>query len=145
MAAGKRAFERPTAAQTLSAIIQDEPEPLSAAAPQLPASLVWIIERCLAKDPEERYASSKDLARDLAGLRDHVSGTAARLEARRSRFAGRVRRRRRSFAALLATLAIGLFAGRLVWKPSPVSHPSYRRLTFRRGTVGPPASLPTGR
>ena len=74
MASGKRAFERATAIQTLSAIIQDEPEPLSAAAPKTPANLVWIIERCLAKDPEERYGSTKDLARDLAALRDHASG-----------------------------------------------------------------------
>src|SRR5207253_2821671 len=74
MASGKRAFERATAIQTLSAIIQDEPEPVSAAAPKTPSSLVWIIERCLAKDPEERYGSTKDLARDLAALRDHASG-----------------------------------------------------------------------
>src|SRR6266568_2795195 len=74
MASGKRAFDRPTAVQTLSAVIQDEPEPLSATAPKIPANLIWIIERCLAKDPEERYASTRDLARDLAALRDHVSG-----------------------------------------------------------------------
>ena len=74
MAAGKRAFDRSTAVQTLSAVIQDEPEPISAAAPKIPANLVWIIERCLAKDPEDRYASSRDLARDLAALRDHASG-----------------------------------------------------------------------
>jgi eukaryotic-like serine/threonine-protein kinase len=74
MAAGKRAFERKTAVQTLSAIIQDDPEPISVSAPKTPANLVWIIERCLAKDPEERYASTRDLARDLAALRDHASG-----------------------------------------------------------------------
>ena len=73
MASGKRAFDRATAIQTLSAIIQDEPEPLSAAAPKTPANLVWIIERCLAKDPEERYGSTRDLARDVAALRDHAS------------------------------------------------------------------------
>src|SRR5207249_7549007 len=74
MATGKRAFDRATAIQTLSAVIQDEPEPISAVAPKTPANLVWIIDRCLAKDPEDRYASTKDLARDLAGLRDHASG-----------------------------------------------------------------------
>ena len=34
-------------------------------APKAPAPVRWIVERCLAKDPEERYASTKDLARDL--------------------------------------------------------------------------------
>ena len=49
----------------MAAIIRDEPEPLSAAAPGVPVPLRWIVERCLAKDPEERYASTRDLARDL--------------------------------------------------------------------------------
>ena len=40
---------------------------------ELPLPLRWIIERCLAKDPEERYASTRDLARDLASVRDHIS------------------------------------------------------------------------
>ena len=38
---------------------------MAQAAPKAPAPVRWIVERCLAKDPEERYASSKDLARDL--------------------------------------------------------------------------------
>src|SRR5207245_10608714 len=74
MGAGKRALDRATAVQTLSAVIQDDPEPVTAAAPKTAANLVWIIDRCLAKDPEERYASTRDLARDLAALRDHASG-----------------------------------------------------------------------
>ena len=74
MAAGRRAFERPTPAQTLSAIIEAEPEPLPELAPKTPTNLVWIVERCLAKDPEDRYGSTKDLARDLAAMRDHSSG-----------------------------------------------------------------------
>jgi len=56
MAAGKRAFQRSTAVQTLSAIIQDEPEPLSSAAPKGPANLVWIIERCLPRTRKSAMA-----------------------------------------------------------------------------------------
>jgi len=74
MVAGRRTFDRPTSAQTLAAIIEDEPEPLAAAAPKTPEGLVGIIERCLAKDPEDRYGSTRDLARDLAALRDRSSG-----------------------------------------------------------------------
>jgi len=72
-ATGRRAFERDTAAQTLAAIIQDEPTPIAALNPGAPASCRWIVERCLSKDPEERYASTLDLARDLAGARDRLS------------------------------------------------------------------------
>src|SRR6185369_12133540 len=43
------------------------------AAPAAPAALRWIVDRCLAKDPEDRYASTRDLARDLATLKDHLS------------------------------------------------------------------------
>src|SRR6202008_999231 len=75
MATGKRAFQRKTGAETLVAIIREEPEALSQAAPQAPGPLRWIVERCLAKDPEERYASTKDLARDLRSVRDHLSET----------------------------------------------------------------------
>ena len=38
---------------------------------RVPAPLLWIVERCLAKEPEERYASTRDLARELKQLRDN--------------------------------------------------------------------------
>src|SRR5688572_4456241 len=69
MATGKRAFSRGSAAETMAAIIREEPEPLEHLAPQSPVALRWIIARCLAKDAHERYASTRDLARDLAQLR----------------------------------------------------------------------------
>ena len=75
MATGKRAFQRKTGAETLVAIIREEPEPLSQLAPKAPAPVRWIVERLLAKDPEERYASTKDLARDLKSVRDHLTET----------------------------------------------------------------------
>ncbi len=65
MAAGKPAFKRPTTAQTLASIIEDEPEPIGSAAPKTPAPLRWVIERCLSKEPKGRYASTEDLAREL--------------------------------------------------------------------------------
>src|SRR5205823_14508647 len=77
MATGRRAFQRKTGAETLVAIIREEPEPIGQLAPKAPAPVRWIVERCLAKDPEERYASTKDLARDLRSIRDHLSETSA--------------------------------------------------------------------
>ena len=60
MATGNRAFARGSAVQTLAAIMQEEPDAVGSINPQVPVPLRWIIERCLAKDPEERYASTKD-------------------------------------------------------------------------------------
>ena len=73
MATGRRAFQRASAPQTLAAIIQEEPEPIAAVNPRIPAPLRWIVQRCLAKEPRNRYASTEDLARELATIRDHLS------------------------------------------------------------------------
>ncbi len=77
MAAGTRPFARPTAAETLAAVIREEAPPLRTLAPQTPLPLQWVIDRCLAKDPDERYGSTRDLARDLVNLRDHLSDGSA--------------------------------------------------------------------
>ncbi|HJW14760.1 MAG TPA: serine/threonine-protein kinase, partial [Thermoanaerobaculia bacterium] len=76
MAAGRRAFSRGTAVETLAAIVREEPVPLSSSPSGPPFPLRWIIERCLAKDPGERYASTEDLARDLSNLRGRVAEAA---------------------------------------------------------------------
>ena len=73
MLTGRRPFERPTSAETLAAIIRDELPPLDLP-DGVPVPVRWLLERCLAKAPEHRYASTHDLARDLANVRDHVSG-----------------------------------------------------------------------
>src|SRR5512141_3070325 len=73
MASGKRAFERATGAETLTAIIREEAEPLGRLAASVPGPFRWLVERCLQKDPEERYASTRDLARDLKSIREHLS------------------------------------------------------------------------
>ena len=70
MATGQRAFQRDTAVQTLSAIIESEPKPLAELSPSLPAHLRAIVMRCLSKDPQERYESTRDLARDLKSVQE---------------------------------------------------------------------------
>jgi len=70
---GEQPFRRGSAVETLVAIAREEPSPLESVRPDLPAPLRWIIERCLAKRPRDRFAATRDLARDLAMLRDHLS------------------------------------------------------------------------
>jgi len=73
MVTGKRAFQRSTAAETLVAILREQAEPVGVQNPDAPAPLCWAIERCLAKEPDKRYVSTRDLARELAAIRDRFS------------------------------------------------------------------------
>ena len=72
MVTGKRAFQRSTAAETLVAILREQPELIGGQNPDVPAPLCWVIERCLTKELDKRYASSRDLARELAAIRDRL-------------------------------------------------------------------------
>ena len=72
MATGKKAFQRETTAETLTAILREDPEPLPLT---IPAPLRWIIDRCLVKEPEHRYDSTRDLYQELRTLRDHLGET----------------------------------------------------------------------
>ena len=144
MATGKRAFARGTAVQTLAAILQEEPEPVGSVNPKVPSMLRWIVERCLAKDPAERYASTEDLARDLATLRDRLSEAVASGSGPAESAAGR---RRGLFAAALglalaAVAAAALLAGRQLARRPP---PRFQQLTFRRGAVSYARFAPDGR
>jgi len=78
MATGKRAFQKGTSAETLVAILREEPEPLVSLNPQAPAPLCWVVERCLAKAPNERYASTRDLARDVAAMQQRLADSPLR-------------------------------------------------------------------
>ncbi|HEV8416816.1 MAG TPA: protein kinase [Bryobacteraceae bacterium] len=70
LATGKRAFQRGSAAETMTAIIREDAEPLPGS---VPAPLRWVIERLLAKEPAERYDSTRDLYRELKQIRDRLS------------------------------------------------------------------------
>jgi len=113
LATGRRAFQRATNAETIVAVMREEPEPIAKLNPKVPAPLRWIVERCLAKNPDQRYASTRDLARDLANLRDHIG-------------------------ELSGESAAG------VAEPAP-AHPTFQRLSFRRGTILSARFAPDGR
>jgi predicted ATPase len=72
MVTGKRAFPHQGAGEILAAVLRDQPEAAASLNPQAPAPLCWVIERCLAKNPKDRYDSTHDLARDLAAIRDRL-------------------------------------------------------------------------
>ena len=77
LATGRRAFQGPTAVETLAAIIRQEPETISQLKPEIPLPLQWAIKRCLSKKPADRYASTQDLVADLAVVRENLGAKAA--------------------------------------------------------------------
>ncbi|HEY3202310.1 MAG TPA: protein kinase, partial [Thermoanaerobaculia bacterium] len=142
MATGKRAFQRGTGAQTLAAIIQDEPEPVAQINPRAPAPFRWIVERCLAKDPDERYASTRDLARDLKSVREHISEASVSGQVAA---AAAPRRKRVAIWVVAAALAAGLAGGALVDRRLVKTEPpSFKQLTFRRGDIQSARFAPDG-
>ena len=110
MATGRVAFEKETIPQTQAAIIEAEPRPLAELNPQLPGQLTAIVRRCLSKDPQQRYDSTRDLSRELASLQQ----TEAPVNRRRFllRAAG-------VFAAVLV-IALGLQLRRSVLEPPSI-------------------------
>ena len=117
--AGKPPFRRPSAAQTLGAVLQDDPESLADVSPRIPAPVAWLIERLLSKDPEDRYDSTRDLARDLKQILTRLP------DLRPSRTAPQPRRSipRPGFALLLgAAFAAGFIAA--AWLPDRAPRPA---------------------
>ncbi|HKC24374.1 MAG TPA: protein kinase [Thermoanaerobaculia bacterium] len=147
MGTGKRAFERDTSAETLTAIIREEPEPLERVEAGVPAPFRWIVERCLQKDPEERYASTRDLARDLKSIREHLSEASGTGDLSRPtppvRPGGRkgALRAALSVAALLGALAAGMLLQNRLGKTTT---PSYQQITFGSGTIRAARFAPDG-
>ena len=114
MLTGRSAFRRETLAATLDAIGNDEP-PMAALDARTPLQLRWIIERCLAKDPGERYGVTGDLHRDLRTLRDRLGDVVSR-ETQTSRCRNGARAWRR---ALVWRRDAGVVAaGAIVHQPS---------------------------
>src|SRR6516164_6866874 len=80
---GKQTFRKPTSAETMAAILNEDPPPVSQLVPNAPPALQRIVNRCLEKNPEQRFQSASDLAFALEALSDpsvtsgsHAAGSA---------------------------------------------------------------------
>jgi serine/threonine protein kinase len=141
MLSGRRAFRGDTAADTVSAILKEEPPDLSATNRTIPPALERIVRHCLEKSPEERARSAHDVAFDLESFStasSAPSGAAVpRVSVRRPRVG--------AVLAGLACLAAGVIAGALLWKKPAPQPPTFHRLTFRRGNILSARFAPDGR
>ena len=140
MVASKQAFKGPSSAQTLAAIIEDDPQPLSEASPRTPTPLRWIIERCLAKDPDDRYTSTRDLARDLQHMRDHLSDATTSVQiAQAAASSARPKWLKPAIFGLAGLLLGAALTAWLLPRPA-VDSVSFHTLTFSGNDLNPSVS-----
>ncbi|MGA9553265.1 MAG: WD40 repeat domain-containing serine/threonine protein kinase [Candidatus Sulfotelmatobacter sp.] len=130
MLSGKRTFHGDTAADTMSAILKEDPPELSGSNRNISPALERIVQHCLEKNPEQRFHSARDVAFDLETL-SNQSGTGSRLRVmadhRRSYW-------KRVGGSLIAVLALAgtYYAAR---KSAPILTPHFHQLTFQRGSI----------
>jgi eukaryotic-like serine/threonine-protein kinase len=148
---GQSAFERATPIDTLAAVIGEQPPPLPPGI-TLPLPLLWVVERCLAKEPRDRYGSTLDLARDLRQLQDNVASLplVASWPGQPAPRRGRLSWRRPRLAAALAVgagialvAAAAWSAARLLRSPAP--EPPVLRFVSWSGRDAEPALSRDGR
>jgi Tol biopolymer transport system component len=159
MLAGRRAFQADTAADTMTAILREEPADLHESGRMIPPALDRIVRHCLEKNPAQRFQTARDLAFSLeaamtasgsgpapaagAGTAVGADAAAATAEAAAARRAA-ARARLTAVAALAAGLLVGAAATRALWRPAPSAPPALRALSYSGHDFEPSAS-PDGR
>ncbi len=148
MLTGRRPFHGPSSAETLTAIIRADHEPIGGV---VPAPVRWIVDRLLAKDPADRYAATRDLARDLETCRLRLSeATTSAVDESAAKSAAKAGRRGAWLAAgTVALLCAVVGAYRLGSvrgdaKRSSAAVPKLVQLTWEAGAEGQPSISPDG-
>lgn len=127
MVTGRRAFEGKSQLSVLTAILEKDPEPVSAVQPATPAALDYAVSTCLEKNPDERFQTAHDVKLQLAWIA--ATGSKAGTPAVARNKYGRPTVLLGLAAGLLAIIVLGLVA--VLWRAQPV-----RRVT--RSTLLPP-------
>jgi len=139
MLTGVRAFSRDTTAETMTAILNDEPPETLETSRHIPPALDRIVRHCLEKSPDHRFQSARDLAFDLESASNLTSsGGVPAAKARRQPW----------WRYAVAGIAVALIAGFLVWRlvggSKPVTGWQFHQLTYRRGILTDARFTPDG-
>jgi len=123
---GHSPFARPTAAETISAVLSEPPPALKAFDAAIPAELDQVVKRCLNKEPDQRFQSAGDLAFHLRQIFNTVSPPSATTQVvrRAARF------HRRSVQAVAAAVVLLLLGAVAHWigPRSTVAHPNFKKI-----------------
>src|SRR5580692_6006893 len=142
MISGKRAFHRDTAADTMSAILKEDPPDFAETNRNVSPALERIVQHCLEKNPESRFHSASDIAFDL----EHLSGISS-TSARALPAAGAPARGKLT-AVLAGGLVLALAMLGVGWRlgrgngAGPLAE--YKQITFRTGSIGNARFTPDG-
>lgn len=142
MLAGARAFHRETSAETMTAILRDDP-PEFAEGHRVPPGLERIVRRCLEKTPELRFQSARDLAFALEAV-SGVSTTTGAVPAMTRPGLGR-KWRLPVGAALALAAGIGLYFAGMRAGRGGSSTVAYRQNTYRPQTIFNARFAPDGK
>ncbi|MFY9550494.1 MAG: protein kinase [Thermoanaerobaculia bacterium] len=138
MLRGRRAFQRDTGAETMTAILKEDPPELLDSGAKIPPGVDRIVQHCLEKSPQERFQSARDAAFDLQSL----SGAIAVPEPKAQAAA-----RPRAWIAAAGVALLALYSAAVYWAghgSAPVGNPTFRQVTFRRGMVRGARFAPDG-
>jgi eukaryotic-like serine/threonine-protein kinase len=142
MLSGQRAFERDSSADTMAAILKEEPPELSGEGKKIPPAIERVVRRCLEKQPQSRFQSASDLAFAL----DALSGTgvsSAAVPAMKD--AGRKRTWIVAPAIAAAVVALVVIGAILLLRRSTAAAPGFTQLTFRPAFIRHARFAPDGR
>ena len=131
MLSGKRAFHGDSAADVMSAILKEDPPPLSETGRNVPPALERIVNHCLEKNPAQRFQSASDVAFNLEALSDVTATSKAGVSGAKAPARSWLR------PALAGLLLVAACAGAyfLGTRQHRSFAPSFHRLTYRRGTI----------
>jgi len=140
MISGRRPFTGDSRAALMAAIVASEPPSLSSLTPPLAASMQRLMLRALAKDPDERWQTARDLAAELRWTIETGSDPAPAPPSLRGRRSAGL------WGALAGTIVTGVLAAAItaaLW-PRPIV-PEHRQVTYRKGAVSSARFTPDGR
>jgi len=147
MTAGKRPFQGKSQISLASAILENEPEPLSAAKPGIPPAFDHVVTTCLRKNPEERFLAAHDVKLELQWIASGKSAPGATASD-----SAPAPSRTPWLAATAAAILLGALAGFFLHRPAPtapsihavINPPPGAAFRLTNDAAGPPVISPDG-
>ena len=154
MATGKRPFQGKSQLSLASAILEQDPTPISSVNPRVPAAFEHVVTTCLQKNPDDRFQSANDIKLQLQWVATTKPAEKVAGNSSSSAEVGAASPARRSLvwaAAVIAGLLLGAIAGFILHRPTPaasirmvITPPDKSQINLTGDNAGPPVISPDG-